>query len=52
VASIIQVVARDVWDNRRGRPKEEPTVGEDREPADGEAPRGTVPVGVPEHGLP
>jgi predicted PurR-regulated permease PerM len=52
VASIVQVVARDVWDNRRGRPKEEPTVGEDREPADGEAPRGTVPVGVPEHGLP
>jgi predicted PurR-regulated permease PerM len=35
VASIIQVVLRDVWDNRRGRPKEEPTVGEDRQPADG-----------------
>jgi predicted PurR-regulated permease PerM len=34
VASIIQVVLRDVWDNRRGRPKEEPTVGEDRKPAD------------------
>jgi predicted PurR-regulated permease PerM len=34
VASIIQVIARDVWDHRRGRPKEVPTVGEDRESAD------------------
>jgi predicted PurR-regulated permease PerM len=34
VASIVQVVLRDVWDNRRGRPKPEPTVGEDREPVD------------------
>ncbi|WP_432492323.1 AI-2E family transporter [Kineococcus gypseus] len=33
VASIIQVIARDVWDHRRGRPKAEPTVGEEREPA-------------------
>lgn len=33
LASIIQVVARDVWDHRRGRPKGEPTVGEEREPA-------------------
>jgi predicted PurR-regulated permease PerM len=33
VASIIQVVARDVWDNRRGRLKDEPTVGEDERPA-------------------
>jgi predicted PurR-regulated permease PerM len=33
VASIIQVIARDVWDHRRGRPKEEPTVGEERVPA-------------------
>ncbi|MGR7026246.1 AI-2E family transporter [Geodermatophilus sp. URMC 62] len=33
-ASIIQVIARDVWDHRRGRPKEVPTVGEDRRPAD------------------
>ncbi|MEU2348847.1 AI-2E family transporter [Modestobacter sp. NPDC049651] len=32
-ASIIQVVARDVWDHRRGRPKDEPTVGEERVPA-------------------
>jgi predicted PurR-regulated permease PerM len=33
VASIVQVIARDVWDHRRGRPKEEPTVGEERRPA-------------------
>jgi predicted PurR-regulated permease PerM len=34
VASIVQVIARDVWDHRRGRPKEVPTVGEDRHPTD------------------
>lgn len=34
VAGIIQTVARDVWDHRRGRPKEEPTVGEGRRPVD------------------
>jgi predicted PurR-regulated permease PerM len=33
LASILQVVARDVWDNRRGRLKDEPTVGEDEDPA-------------------
>jgi predicted PurR-regulated permease PerM len=33
VASIIQVILRDVWDHRRGRPKDEPTVGVDEEPA-------------------
>jgi predicted PurR-regulated permease PerM len=33
VASIIQVILRDVWDHRRGQLKEEPTVGEHREPA-------------------
>jgi predicted PurR-regulated permease PerM len=32
VASMIQVILRDVWDNRRGRPKEEPTVGEQEQP--------------------
>jgi predicted PurR-regulated permease PerM len=32
VASMIQVILRDVWDHRRGRPKEEPTVGVDKEP--------------------
>jgi predicted PurR-regulated permease PerM len=33
VAGIIQVIIRDVWSHRRGRPKDEPTVGEDRVPA-------------------
>jgi predicted PurR-regulated permease PerM len=33
VASIVQVIARDLWDHRRGRPKAQPTVGEDEEPA-------------------
>ena len=33
IASMIQVIARDLWDHRAGRPKTEPTVGEDREPA-------------------
>ena len=33
VAGMIQVVSRDVWDHRRGRPKPEPTVGEERRPA-------------------
>jgi predicted PurR-regulated permease PerM len=32
VAGMAQVIARDVWDHRRGRPKGEPTVGEDAEP--------------------
>ena len=45
VASMIQVILRDVWDHRRGRPKDEPTVGVDtgagrrrrrRRPRDGE----------------
>ena len=33
VAGIIQVIVRDVWDNRLGRLKDEPTVGEDERPA-------------------
>jgi predicted PurR-regulated permease PerM len=33
VASMVQVILRDVWDHGRGRPKAEPTVGEEREPA-------------------
>jgi predicted PurR-regulated permease PerM len=32
LASMIQVIARDVWDQRRGRLKSEPTVGEERPP--------------------
>jgi predicted PurR-regulated permease PerM len=59
VASIIQVVLRDIWDHRRGRLKPEPTVGEDREPAvlpgtpSGAAPMAVPPEadGVP-HGVP
>ena len=34
VAGMIQVVLRDVWDHRRGRPKDEPTLGEGRTPVD------------------
>jgi predicted PurR-regulated permease PerM len=34
VAGIIQIIARDIWDTRRGRLKAEPTVGEDERPAD------------------
>jgi predicted PurR-regulated permease PerM len=33
IASMIQVIVRDVWDHRGGRPKQQPTVGEDRRPA-------------------
>ncbi len=33
VASIVQVIVRDLWDHRRGRLKAEPTVGEERRPA-------------------
>jgi predicted PurR-regulated permease PerM len=33
VAGMIQVIVRDIWDHRRGRPKEEPTVGKERRPA-------------------
>jgi hypothetical protein len=29
---MIQVIVRDVWDHRRGRVKDEPTVGESRTP--------------------
>jgi predicted PurR-regulated permease PerM len=34
VAGMIQVITRDYWDHRRGRPKAEPTVGEERAPLD------------------
>ena len=33
VAGIVQVVLRDVWSHRRGRPKAVPTVGEEERPA-------------------
>jgi predicted PurR-regulated permease PerM len=34
IAGTIQVVARDLWDERRGRVKSEPTVGSDEHPLD------------------
>jgi predicted PurR-regulated permease PerM len=34
IAGMAQVVLRDLWDNRRGRPKVEPTVGEQERPVD------------------
>ena len=33
VAGIVQVIIRDVWNHRRGRPKVVPTVGEEERPA-------------------
>jgi predicted PurR-regulated permease PerM len=32
VASMIQIIVRDIWDTRRGELKSEPTVGEDQTP--------------------
>jgi predicted PurR-regulated permease PerM len=43
VAGMVQIIARDVWDERSGRPKPEPTVGEEERPAVGE--RRTLAVG-------
>jgi predicted PurR-regulated permease PerM len=37
VASMIQVILRDIWDHRRGQLKEQPTVGEERIPVDSAA---------------
>jgi predicted PurR-regulated permease PerM len=31
-AGVIQVVVRDLWDERRGRPKPEPSIGTDEIP--------------------
>jgi predicted PurR-regulated permease PerM len=45
VAGMVQIIARDVWDQRRGRPKEEPTVGQEERPADAE-PVGAELIGV------
>ncbi|MGH9164982.1 MAG: AI-2E family transporter, partial [Acidimicrobiales bacterium] len=33
VAGVVQVIGRDIWDTRRGRFKEEPTVGKEEIPA-------------------
>jgi predicted PurR-regulated permease PerM len=58
VAGMIQVILRDVWDHRRGRLKEQPTVGEARRPAvapddgrAGDAPR-SLPPGAPGTSMP
>jgi predicted PurR-regulated permease PerM len=48
VAGMIQVIARNVWDERRGRLKEEPTVGEERTPVDAAGPP-QHDAGPPEH---
>jgi len=51
VAGMIQVIVRNVWDERRGRLKPEPTVGpeeqpvDESEPADAAAPPDEVRVG-------
>lgn len=42
VASMIQVILRDIWDHRRGELKDEPTVGVDKEPALDGPPPATV----------
>jgi predicted PurR-regulated permease PerM len=44
VAGMIQVIVRDLWDNRRGRPKATPTVGEDEQRTDPGAPSGEAPA--------
>jgi predicted PurR-regulated permease PerM len=41
IAGMGQVVLRDVWDNRRGRPKPTPTVGEEEHPVDHPRPHPT-----------
>ena len=33
IASMIQVIARDVWDHRRGRPELQPAAGQEQAPA-------------------
>ena len=48
ITGMIQVILRDLWDNRRGRPKAAPTVGEDEHPADGDGvPSAELPVSAP-----
>jgi predicted PurR-regulated permease PerM len=32
VAGMVQIIARDLWDQRRGSPKDEPTVGPEQRP--------------------
>ncbi|WP_433304873.1 AI-2E family transporter [Actinoplanes sp. CA-030573] len=46
VAGILQIIARDIWDTRRGRLKSQPTVGADRRPVHDDAPGGRRPQTV------
>jgi predicted PurR-regulated permease PerM len=46
VAGMLQIIVRDVWDERRGRPKPEPTVGPDEVTA-AEPDRRPVPSSAP-----
>jgi predicted PurR-regulated permease PerM len=48
VAGIIQIIARDIWDTRRGRLKAEPTVGEDEVPVDTTEPTREPPAVTPQ----
>ncbi len=57
VAGVISVVARDLYDAYRGRPKAVPTVGEDEVPVTGPAAeqaheRDAAPEAAGEHGVP
>jgi predicted PurR-regulated permease PerM len=47
-AGVIQVIARDVWDERRGRLKDEPTVGASETPIDDLPPGAEDPTGPAE----
>ena len=52
VASIAQVIVRDVWDHRRGRPKAEVTVGEDERPVGAGASAAPRVVQLPDESTP
>jgi predicted PurR-regulated permease PerM len=44
VAGVLQVVIRDIWDARRGRPKPAPTVGADEAPVTAAEPKPSAPA--------
>jgi hypothetical protein len=52
VAGIIQIIARDIWDTRRGRLKSEPTVGEDQTPIDSGTPPAAPSPAAPPSAVP
>lgn len=47
VAGILQILARDIWDERRGRLKPEPTVGQRETPIDAAHPAAPAVTGAP-----